>query len=178
MSAPTDIPHCSGADPAGRPASPSVSILIVDDNSSKRLALKAALAPLGFTIIEADSGLAALRCVMAQDFAVILLDVCMPIMDGPETAAIIRQRPQSQMTPIIIITAFGNDELVSTDHYAQGAVDFIFAPIPPEELRAKVSVFANMFAQAQGLAALEVAFEILDKIEAHYRLVEKTLAST
>jgi PAS domain S-box-containing protein len=129
-----------------------VSILIVDDSSTKRLALKAALAPLGFTIIEADSGLAALRCVMAQDFAVILLDVCMPTMDGPETAAIIRQRPQSQMTPIIFITAFGSDELVSTDHYAQGAVDFIFAPIPPEELRAKVSVFANMFAQAESLA--------------------------
>ncbi len=131
----------------------SVSILIVDDNSAKRLALKAALTPLGFGIVEADSGLAALRCVMAQDFAVILLDVCMPILDGPETAAIIRQRPQSEMTPIIFITAFGNDEIVSADHYAEGAVDFIFAPVPPEELRAKVSVFANLFLKAEGLAS-------------------------
>ena len=82
---------------------------------AKRLALKAVLAPLGYSIVEADSGLAALRCVMAQDFAVILLDVRMPIMDGFETAALIRQRRQSEMTPIIFITAYGSDEIVDTD---------------------------------------------------------------
>ena len=103
-------------------------------------------------MVEADSGLAALRCVMARSFAVILLDVCMPILDGRETAAIIRQRRQSEMTPIIFITAFDNDEIVSSDHYAQGAVDFIFAPVDPHELRAKVSVFASLFLNAQGLA--------------------------
>jgi two-component system sensor histidine kinase/response regulator len=143
---------CAGNGNGNGSVSSPVSILIVDDNSAKRLALKAALSPLGYSIVEADSGLAALRCVMAQDFAVILLDVCMPILDGPETAAIIRQRPQSEMTPIIFITAFGSDEIVSTDHYAEGAVDFIFAPVPPEELRAKVSVFANIFLKAEDLA--------------------------
>ena len=66
---------------------------MVDDNAAKRLALKAVLLPLGYSIVEADSGLAALRCVMAQDFAVILLDVRMPIMDGFETAALIRPAP-------------------------------------------------------------------------------------
>jgi len=71
-----------------------VPVLIVDDNASKRTALKSILAPLGYLIVEADSGTAALRRVMAQDFAVILLDVCMPIMDGFETAALIRQRRQ------------------------------------------------------------------------------------
>jgi PAS domain S-box-containing protein len=134
-------------------APPPVPILIVDDNAAKRLALKAVLAPLGYSIVEADSGLAALRCVMAQDFAVILLDVCMPTLNGSETAEIIRQRSQSKMTPIIFITAFSNDEIVSTDHYAQGAVDFIFAPVPPEELRAKVAVFANMFMNTESLAS-------------------------
>ncbi|HXQ44093.1 MAG TPA: response regulator [Acidimicrobiales bacterium] len=129
-----------------------VPVLIVDDDPAKRLALRAVLAPLGYLIVEADSGLAALRCVMAQDFAVILLDVCMPILDGPETAAIIRQRSQSKMTPIIFITAFGHDEIVTTDHYAQGAVDFIFAPVPPEELRAKVSVFAHVFMKTETMA--------------------------
>ena len=94
-----------------------------------------------------------LRCVTAQDFAVILLDVRMPIMDGIETAALIRQRRQSEMTPIIFITAHASDELVHTDRYAQGAVDFIFAPVPPDELRAKVSVFANLFSKAEELAA-------------------------
>ncbi len=134
-------------------APPLVPILIVDDNAAKRLALTAVLAPLGYCIVEADSGLAALRSVMAQDFAVILLDVCMPILDGLETADIIRQRPQSRMTPIIFITAAGNDEIVSTDHYAQGAVDVIFAPVPSDELRAKVSVFANIFIKAEILAS-------------------------
>jgi PAS domain S-box-containing protein len=121
----------------------SVSILVVDDNASKRLALKAALLPLGYSIVEADSGLTALRCIMGQDFTVILLDVRMPIMDGFETASLIRQRPSSELTPIIFITAHGSDEIVNTDLYAEGAVDFIFAPVPPNELRAKVSVFVK-----------------------------------
>jgi PAS domain S-box-containing protein len=129
-----------------------VPVLVVNDNASQRLALKVVLAPLGYSIVEADSGLEALRCVMAQDFAVILLDVCMPVMDGFETAALIRQRRQSEMTPLIFITAYGSDEIVHTDLYAEGAVDFIFAPVPPEELRAKVSAFGNLFIQAEELA--------------------------
>ena len=74
-------------------------------------------------------------------------------MDGFETAALIRQRQQSEMTPIIFITAYGSDEIADTDLYAEGAVDFIFAPVPPNELRAKVSVFANLFIKAEDLAA-------------------------
>jgi PAS domain S-box-containing protein len=141
-----------GTDAPAASAKALVPILVVDDNAGKRLALKAVLSPLGYSIVEADSGSAALRCVMAQDFAVILLDVRMPDMDGFETAALIRQRVQSEMTPIIFITAYASDEIVNADHYAEGAVDFIFAPIPPNELRAKASVFANLFIKAQGLA--------------------------
>jgi two-component system, sensor histidine kinase and response regulator len=133
-------------------SAPPVPVLVVDDNAAKRLALKAVLLPLGYAIVEADSGRAALRCVMAQDFAVILLDVRMPIMGGFETAALIRLRWQSEMTPIIFITALGADEIVS-DRYAEGAVDFLFAPVQPEELRAKVSFFANLFIKAELLAA-------------------------
>jgi two-component system sensor histidine kinase/response regulator len=130
-----------------------VSILIVDDNPAKRLALKSVVIPLGHRIVEAGSGVAALRNVMAEDFAVILLDVRMPGMDGFETAALIRRRAASEMTPIIFITAFGEDEIVRVDRYAQGAVDFIFAPVEPEALRAKVTVFANLFVKARTLAA-------------------------
>jgi PAS domain S-box-containing protein len=140
----------------GKPAdteAPEVVVLIVDDNAKKRLALKSVLTPLGFHIVEADSGIAALRCILDDDFAVILLDVRMPIMDGFETAALIRQRRQSEMTPIIFITANGSDEIAQTDRYAEGAVDFIFSPINPAELRAKVSVFANLFVRAALLAA-------------------------
>ncbi len=130
----------------------SVPILLVDDNASKRFALRAVLAPLGHAVVEAASGMEALRCLMVQNFAVILLDVIMPGMDGFETAALIRERRQSEMTPIIFITAHDRDEVAHGDHYAQGAVDFIFAPVPPNELRAKVSVFANLYRQAEALA--------------------------
>ncbi|MEY2420693.1 MAG: two-component system, sensor histidine kinase and response regulator [Acidimicrobiaceae bacterium] len=136
-----------------------VPILIVDDNAAKRLAVKAVLSPLGFPIVEADSGVAALRCVMNQDFAVILLDVCMPLMDGFETAALIRQRRQSEMTPIIFFTAYGSDDIADADRYAEGAVDFMFAPVPPNELRAKVSVFANLFIKAEALATQALAVQ-------------------
>lgn len=129
-----------------------VPILIVDDNAAKRLVMKAALAPLGYAIVEADSGLAALRRITAQDFAVILLDVRMPIMDGYETAALIRTRRQSEMTPIIFLTAHAVDEAGMAELYSQGAVDFIPTPFRPEELRAKVSFFASLFLRAEDLA--------------------------
>jgi PAS domain S-box-containing protein len=131
----------------------TVPVLIVDDNAAKRLALRSVLSPLGYRIVEADSGQAALRCLLAEDFAVILLDVCMPIMDGFETAALIRQRSQSEMTPIIFITAYADDEMPPRDRYAQGAVDFMNAPVAPDELRAKVSVFANLLIRAEELAS-------------------------
>jgi two-component system sensor histidine kinase/response regulator len=121
---------------------------MVDDDSSKRLALSAMLEPLGCRIVEAASGADGLRCLMAEDFAVILLDVRMPIMNGFETAALIRMRKQSELTPIIFITAHEPDEVL-TDRYAEGAVDFITTPVRAEELRAKVSVFAKLFLQAQ-----------------------------
>jgi PAS domain S-box-containing protein len=88
---------------------------------------------------------------MGWDFAVILLDVRMPEMDGFETAGLIRQRQESEMTPIIFVTAYASDEFVA-DRYVEGAVDFMFAPIQPDELRAKVSVFANLFLKAEKLA--------------------------
>jgi PAS domain S-box-containing protein len=135
-------PGAADAVKASTTRSPA-SILVVDDRASKRLAIKAALLPLGHSIIEADSGIAALRCVMAQDFAVILLDVRMPVMDGFETAALIRQRASSETTPIIFVTAHGSDEIVNTDIYIEGAVDFIFAPVVANELRAKVSVLVK-----------------------------------
>jgi CheY-like chemotaxis protein len=144
---------------AGAAAPARVSILVVDDNVGKRAAISAMLSPLGHTVVEADSGLAALRCVLAQDFAVILLDVQMPIMDGFETAALIRLRKQSEMTPIIFITAFGADEVRATDRYSEGAVDFMFAPVQPDELRAKISVFANLYLRAEALAAQALEVE-------------------
>jgi diguanylate cyclase (GGDEF)-like protein/PAS domain S-box-containing protein len=127
------------------------AILVVDDNAGKRLALAAMLAPLDHVIVEADSGRAALRAVLRQTFALILMDVRMPSLDGFETAKLIRQRRQSQLTPIIFVTSFGRDEIETSTAYASGAVDFIFTPILPAVLRAKVSVFVELFVQAQEL---------------------------
>ena len=129
------------------------SILLIDDNATKRYALRAVLEPLSIPIVEADSGLEGLRCLMLQEFAVILLDVRMPVMDGFQTAALIRQRKKSELTPIIFITAHQRDEFDLADHYAEGAVDFMMAPVVPEELRAKVKVFVQMFTRAAELAA-------------------------
>ncbi|MCW2527270.1 MAG: sensor hybrid histidine kinase [Pseudonocardiales bacterium] len=129
-----------------------VAVLVVDDDENKRLAIRSVLAPLGFDIVEAESGSSALRSLLNQDFAVILLDVQMPIMGGFETAALIRLRQQSEMTPIIFITSLGADE-ITVDRYDQGAVDFLFAPVHPRELRAKVSFFVNLFVKADELAA-------------------------
>jgi two-component system, sensor histidine kinase and response regulator len=135
-------------------------ILVVDDDKAKRMALKAALSPLGFSVVEADSGVAALRILMDQQFAVILLDVFMPAMNGFETASFIRQRQQSEMTPIIFITAYGSDEIADSDRFAEGAVDFIFAPVDPTELRAKVSYFVNLFMKAERLATRTLELEM------------------
>ena len=120
------------------------SILVVDDNPSKLLAIRSVLQPLGQNIVEARSGTEALRQLLKRDFAVILLDVRMPGMDGYETAEMIRNRQRSEVTPIIFVTAFDRGETQMSRGYALGAVDFVFAPIVPDVLRAKVSVFVEL----------------------------------
>jgi two-component system, sensor histidine kinase and response regulator len=124
---------------------PAVSILVVDDDATKRFALRAVLEPLGETVVEAASGSDALRQLLRQDFAVVLLDVRMPVMDGFETAQLIRQRPRSELTPIIFVTALDQAETDMGRGYDLGAVDFIFAPVVPAILRAKVTVFLELY---------------------------------
>ena len=121
------------------------SILIVDDSADKRLALTSVLDGLHEEIVEAASGRDALRLLLNHDYAVILLDVKMPEMDGYETAALIRSRKRSQSTPIIFVTAYGRDDTNILQGYALGAVDYVFAPIIPEILRAKVAVFVELY---------------------------------
>jgi len=120
------------------------NILVVDDTPSKLVALEAILAPLRQRVVKAGSGREALRLLLREDFALILLDVRMSDMDGFETAALIRQRRASEHTPIIFLTAFDQAELDMARGYSLGAVDFIFSPIVPEVLRAKASVFVEL----------------------------------
>jgi two-component system sensor histidine kinase/response regulator len=124
---------------------PPTNILIVDDDPSKTVALRSVLDPLGENIVEARSGADALRHLLKQDFAVILLDVRMPVMDGFETAELIRQRPASELTPIIFVTALDQAETDMGRGYELGAVDFVFSPIVPAILRAKVQVFVELY---------------------------------
>jgi two-component system sensor histidine kinase/response regulator len=121
------------------------NILIVDDDASKVVALRSVLDPLGENIVEARSGADALRSLLREDFAVILLDVRMPIMNGFETAELIRQRPASELTPIIFVTALDQAETDMGRGYELGAVDFVFSPIVPAILRAKVQVFIDLY---------------------------------
>ena len=126
-------------------------ILVVDDHAAKRLTVRTVLEPLGHTIVEAESGEAALREVMNRSFAVILLDVQMPGMDGYETARLIRMRAESEGTPIIFVTAHSSEEAQIAVGYASGAIDFIFAPIFPDILRAKVTIFIELFLKSRAL---------------------------
>src|SRR5882762_3243895 len=130
---------------------PTVSILLVDDDPTKRFALKTILAPLGEAVVEASSGADALRQLLRREFAVVLLDVRMPIMDGFETAQLIRQRPRSELTPIIFVTALDKAETNMGRGYELGAVDFVFAPVVPAILRAKVGVFVELYRAQQEL---------------------------
>lgn len=123
---------------------PKVNILVVDDRADKLLALQAVLKDLNQNIIAARSGKEALRHLLQTEFAVILLDVSMPGMDGFETAALIRRRPATEHTPIIFVTSLNESENQISRGYQLGAVDYILSPIIPQVLRSKVSVFVEL----------------------------------
>ena len=127
------------------PSEPKVNVLLVDDHPENLLALEAILCNLGQNLVQANSGAEALRCLLNQDFAVILLDVQMPGMDGFETATLIRERERSQDTPIIFLTAFSPSDTLVFKGYALGAVDYLFKPIEPGILQSKVAVFVDLF---------------------------------
>jgi PAS domain S-box-containing protein len=122
-----------------------VNVLLVDDHPENLLALEAILDSPSQHLVKAHSGEEALRCLLHQDFAVILLDVQMPGMDGFETATLIRNRPRSQYTPIIFLTAFSTSDTLMFKGYSLGAVDYLFKPVEPEILTSKVAVFVDLF---------------------------------
>lgn len=122
-----------------------ISVLLVDDNPAKLTSLAVILDGLDLDLVMVTSGKEALRHCLNQEFAAILLDVNMPEMDGFETAALIRQRPTSEHTPILFVTAYAAGETQVARGYSLGAVDYILSPIVPEILRAKVAVFVDLF---------------------------------
>jgi signal transduction histidine kinase len=142
-----------------------VNILVVDDLPEKHVVFRSILEELGQNIVSARSGQEALRFILEQEFAVILLDVNMPDIDGLETASLIRQYKKSAQTPIVFITAYV-DEVQAKRGYALGAVDYIPSPVVPEVLRSKVRVFVELFRMNRQLQVQAAAREALARSEA------------
>ncbi|NRD62899.1 PAS domain S-box protein [Corallococcus exiguus] len=132
-------------------ATPRAAILMVDDHPANLLALEAILEPLGQDLVKATSGEEALKQLLQRDFAVILMDVQMPGLDGFQTAALIKQRERTRTIPIIFLTALSRDAAHVFKGYAHGAVDYLLKPFDPEILRSKVSVFVDLFLKEQQL---------------------------
>jgi len=177
MPRPPEAPVTADPDPETAAAPPlgdddRVSILLVDDRPDKLLALEAILGDLGQNMVRAYSGREALRALLQQDFAVILLDVNMPMMDGFETAELIRSRPRSQQTPIIFFTAMNEMEAHVFRSYSLGAVDFIRTPVVPEILKAKVSVFVDLYKKTEQVKRQGEQMRLLQEREHRQQLGE------
>src|SRR5436190_4419205 len=157
----------------GVPAVSQVSILIVDDYPENLLALEAILAPTGHHVIRANSGREALKALLTQDVALVLMDVAMPDLDGYETAALIRGRERSRLTPIIFLTANHKADAHVFKGYSVGAVDYLFKPFVPEVLLSKVAIFVELYNSRQVLKtqadALHLAYGEMEQ-----RVLERT----
>jgi PAS domain S-box-containing protein len=160
------------AAPHLHPSTPPVNVLLVDDRPDKLLALESILADGDHRVVTARSGAEALRAVLRTDFAVILLDVNMPELDGFQTAALIRGRPSSEKVPIIFMTAVSDLEPGTSRGYSLGAVDYIHLPVQPEVLRAKVSVFVDLYRKREQVREQAEALRLQQERELAQRLAE------
>jgi len=141
-------------------ADSDINLLLVDDRWENLLALEATLKPLNYNLVRATSGEEALKCVLKQDFAAILLDVQMPGMNGFETARLIKARERSRHIPILFITAISQAEEHVLSGYAVGAIDYIFKPFHPESLRMKIQGLVAMYKHR---AELKMQSQLLSK---------------
>jgi signal transduction histidine kinase len=136
-----------------------VNILLVDDQPSKLLTYETILGELGENLIKVSSASEALQCLLDNEIAVVLVDVCMPDLDGYELAAMIRQHPRFQKTAIIFVSAILMTDLDRLRGYESGGVDYVPVPVVPEILRAKVSIFAELFRKTRALERLNAELE-------------------
>jgi signal transduction histidine kinase len=148
-SEPIPIPHSHEA----------ANILLVDDQPARLLTYRAILEPLGHNLVAVNSGLEALEALMKQEFAVVLLDVKMPGMDGFETAALIHDHPRFETTPIIFVTGVHVTEFDRLKGYKAGAIDYVYIPVVPEILRSKVAVLIELDRQRRALQAVNKQLE-------------------
>jgi len=147
----------------------AVDILIVDDRAENLLALEAILEPLHQHLVRASSGEEALRRLLERDFALILLDVQMPRMNGFETARLIKSRERTKYIPIIFLTAISKEEAYVYEGYSVGAVDYLFKPFQPEILRSKVAAFVDLYVRQRNVAAKEALVRESERREMELR---------
>ena len=155
------------------PTEPRVNILMVDDTPSNLFVLEATLGELGQNLVRAGSGVEALRRLLNDDFALILMDVQMPGMDGFEVADLIRQRDRTRLTPIIFLTAYERTDVEMFRGYSVGAVDFLFKPIVPEVLRSKVRVFVDLHWATEQVRRQAEQIRENERREMEHRLAEE-----
>jgi DNA-binding response OmpR family regulator len=136
-----------------------VNILLVDDQPSKLLSYEVILHDLGENLLKASSGREALEHLLKSDVAVVLVDVCMPDLDGFQLAAMIREHPRFKKTAMIFISAIHLTDMDRLRGYEMGAVDYVPVPVIPEVLRAKVRVFAELYRKTRQLEQVNVELE-------------------
>src|SRR6185436_3889567 len=155
----------AAAEPGGPPIQPTGAprVLLVDDRAENLSALEALLEGCGAATVRASSGQEALRRLLEEDFALILMDVRMPEMDGFETASMVHRRKRSRATPIVFLTAHGDDPASVLRGYESGAVDYLPKPIVPEILRAKVSIFLELYEKSELLRRQAEHLTILNR---------------
>lgn len=151
-------------------APPEAAILLVDDTPANLVALETILEPLGQRLVTAHSGREALRKLLEENFALILLDVRMGDLDGFETARLIRDRAHTEHVPIIFVTGFDRAELDMKTGYELGAADFIFKPFQADALRAKVGVFVDLFQKTEAVRLQAEQLRLMELREARRRL--------
>lgn len=122
-----------------------IPVLLVDDDFDDLFALEATLEPLGLEIVKAESGEEALRMILKRDFAIVIMDLMMPGMNGFETCSLIRTRDRSRHLPVVILTGFDEEQAKELPGYRAGAFEFMRKPVLPETLRARVAESAARF---------------------------------
>lgn len=168
---PSAAPSTTGAEPAAQADSPKsrVGVLLVDDKPARLLTYEAVLAGLDVDCVRASSGREALKQLLVREFALILLDVNMPEMDGFETARMIREHPRWERTPIIFVTGVNISNLDQLKGYEVGAIDYISVPVVPEILRTKVTVLVELHQRRRHLEALNTSLtRARTELEARY----------
>lgn len=158
QASPAEALSVAGALPSRR-EEPSPNILIVDDRKENLLATEKVLRPLGAQIFKASSGNEALSLILRHRFAVVLLDVQMPEMDGFETAMLMQEHDSMSGVPIIFVTAISKEDKYATRAAEIGAVDYIFKPINPEILKSKVKVYLDLFVQREEILKLNAELQ-------------------